>query len=98
MQNGATIYSLSGYAFHFLRLGASVAVDNYELHSAAYFQGAEIMIANGAVVYKDIPTLVALYKTIAFFIIKPLDCAGFLFFHNSSTFPVPGLICRKRQT
>lgn len=65
-----------------MRLGAFLALDNNELNSLAFLQGAIALTNNGAVVYKHIFAIVTLDEAKTLGGIEPFDFASYAFSHD----------------
>jgi len=63
---------------HVLGLGAFGALNHLKLHFLIFGQGAEAFSLNGAVMYKDIRTVIPGNKAISLGIVEPFYSACFL--------------------
>lgn len=65
-----------------MRLGAFLALDNNELNSLAFLQGAIALTDNGAEVYKHIFAIIPFDEAKTLGCIEPLDFASYAFSHD----------------
>src|SRR5690606_27572615 len=70
------------YGSYVLRLGAFLALDNDELYSLAFLQGAIAIARNGAVVHEHIFAIIPLDEAKTLGCIEPLDFASYAFSHD----------------